>query len=296
MILVVGSTGMVGSEVCRLLAEKGRPVKAMVRTTCDPAKLARLAELGIPTVTGDLRNPDSLAEACQGADAVICTVSAMPFSYIPGVNDVQTVDRAGVMALIDAAKAAGVKHFVHTTFSKSLNSDFPLRNSKRAAEKHLIESGMMYTILRPSCFMEVWLSPAVGFDPLNGKITVYGTGDEPISWISYRDVATFAVEALANPAARNAILEMGGPVPLSTHQVIKIFEEASGRSFEITHVPAEALHQQVLAAEDDMQKSFAALMECVAYGDPIDMSLLTSQFGVKLTSVEEYAHQLIVKA
>ena len=201
MILVVGSTGMVGSEICRLLAEKGKPVKAMVRATTDLAKMENLKRLGVNLVTGDLREPASLITACQGVDEVICTVSAMPFSYQPGVNDIQKVDLDGVKSLIDAAKAAGVKHFIDTSYSKNITIDCPLTNAKRAVENHLMKSGLVYTILRPSFFMEIWLGPAAGFDPSNGKITVYGAGSLPLGWISIKDVAAFAVESLTNPAA-----------------------------------------------------------------------------------------------
>ena len=141
---------------------------------------------------------------------MICTVSAMPFCYQPGVNDIQSVDLEGVNNLIDAAKATGVKQFIYTSFSGNLDRDFPLRNAKRAVEKHLKESGLVYTILRPSMFMEVWLSPAVGFDAANAKATIYGTGDQPIAWITIQDVAQFAVESLTNPAARNTCWSWAG--------------------------------------------------------------------------------------
>ena len=164
MILVVGATGMVGSELCRLFTTQGMPLRAMVRESSDPAKVEKLKDLGAKIVKGNLCDPDSLKAACQGAEAVICTVSAMPFCYKPGVNEIQSVDFEGVINLIEAAKVTGVKQFIYTSFSGNLDRDFPLRNAKRAVEKHLKESGLIYTILRPSMFMEVWLSPAVGFD------------------------------------------------------------------------------------------------------------------------------------
>jgi NADH dehydrogenase len=292
MILVVGSTGMVGSEICRLLAEQKQPFKALVRPTSDPAKVENLKKLGAEIAVGDLREPETLKAACQGVDQVICTVSAMPFSYQPGVNDMQTVDLEGVNHLIDAAKAAGVKHFIHTTFSANIDRDFPLCNAKRAAEQHLQESGLVYTILRPSCFMEAWLSPAVGFDAANAKATIYGTGEQPIAWIAFKDVAGFAVESLENPAARNCALELGGPVSLSPHQVIKLFEQATNTPFQVTNVPAEALEAQYAGVVDPMQKSFIGLMLCVADGDPIDMRPIQQSFAVRLTPVEEYVAQV----
>jgi len=283
MILVVGSTGMIGSEICRILASKGIPFRALVRESSDPAKVERLKGYGAQLVIGNLCDQASLKAACQDVSDVICTVSAMPFSYLPGVNDIQAVDCDGVTHLIEAAKAAGVKHFIYTSFSGNIDRKFPLRDAKRTVEQHLKESGLVYTILRPSMFMEVWLSPAVGFDAANAKATVYGTGDQPIAWISLKDVAQFAVESLENPAARNSVLELGGPEPLSPHRAIKIFEEVMGKPFEVVHVPPEALQAQYDSAVDPMQKSFIGLMLCYAAGDPIDMGTVQKTFATRLT-------------
>ena len=70
MILVVGSTGMVGSGICQRLAELGRPFKALVRESSDPAKVARLKELGATLAKGDLRDPASLFAAIKGAATI----------------------------------------------------------------------------------------------------------------------------------------------------------------------------------------------------------------------------------
>jgi NADH dehydrogenase len=287
---------MVGSEICQLLASKGMPFRAVVRETSDPAKVERLRDRGAKIVKGNLCDPNSLKAACQGISAVICTVSAMPFCYLPGANDIQSVDLEGVINLIDAAKATGVKQFIYTSFSGNLDRDFPLRNAKRAVEQHLKESELVFTILRPSMFMEVWLSPAVGFDAANAKATIYGNGDQPIAWITIKDVAQFAVESLTNPAARNKVLELGGPQNLSPHQVIKLFEKAKGKTFEVTYVPPEALQAQYDGAADPMQKSFIGLMACYAAGDPIEMSAIQKSFGFRLTPVKEHIQRLTATA
>jgi len=293
MILIVGSTGMLGSGICQRLVEMGKPVKALVRATSDPNKVAKLKGLGIETVVGDLRAPDSLKAACQGVETVIDTVSAVPFSYSPGQNDVEQVDVVGAKALIDAAKAAGVKHFIYTSFTKNIDASFPLRDAKRETEGYLKDSGMVYTILRPGYFMEGWLSPMVGFDAANAKVTVYGSGDQPISLISIADVVQFAVECVTNPAARNAVLELGGPEEVSLHKVVKLFEEQGGKAFEVSHVPAEALKAQLEGASEPMQKSFAGLMYCFAVGDPIDMKTTLQAFPVKLTTVQDYVKKVV---
>ncbi|GAK53501.1 NmrA family protein [Candidatus Moduliflexus flocculans] len=289
MNLVIGATGFLGNEICRQLAEQGKPVRALVRHTSDQAKVDALKGYGVGIAQGNVRDRASLDAACRGVTAVISTISSMPMSYQPEENNIQTVDIDGVTNLIHAAKAAGVKQFIYTSFSGQIDRDFPLRNAKRTVEQRLKESGLTYTILRPSYFMEVWLSPSVGFDYVNANVRVYGAGHNPISWIAIRDVAQFAVISLENPAARNATLEMGGPEALSPLQVVKIFEEVSGKSFKTEYVPVAALEEQQKGATDPMQQSFAALMQCYAQGDAINMQTTLRVFPLHLTSVKEYA-------
>ena len=66
MILVVGSTGMLGSEICRMLASNGKPFRALVRESSDPAKVEWLTDYGARLAWGDLRDPASLQAATRG--------------------------------------------------------------------------------------------------------------------------------------------------------------------------------------------------------------------------------------
>jgi uncharacterized protein YbjT (DUF2867 family) len=288
MILVVGSTGMVGMEVCRILSDQKIPFKALVRSASDQTKVEALKNLGAQIVTGDVRQPDTLEAACHGVDKVITTLSSMPFSYQPGENNIEKVDKQGLITLIDIAKEMGVKHFIYTSISKNINSGFPLEFAKRAVESHLKQSGMIYTILRPSYFMEVWLSPAVGFDSSAHKAQIYGTGDQPISWISFKDVAKFIVEAVTNPAACDSIIELGGLEALTPHQVIMLFEEKIGAKFEVSHVPVEALQGQQSTVEDPMQKSFTGLMINYAFGDPIPMDQTLLTYPLRMITLKQF--------
>ncbi len=190
------------------------------------------------------------------------------------------------------AREAGVQQLVYTSFPP-MAASFPLQDAKRAVEKRLRGSGLTYTILQPTYFAEIWLGPAVGFDYPNRKAVIYGTGQNPISWISFVDVAQFAVASLDNPVARNATLELGGPQGISPSNVVKIFEQAGGKPFEVTHVPVEALQGQLAGATDPMQKSFTGLMLGYASGASIDMAATLKAFPVKLRTVEEHARSVM---
>lgn len=292
-VLVAGATGFLGNEICRQLKVKNLPVKAMVRTTTVPVKIEQLTKLGAQVVQGDLRNKGTLSQVLRGVTTVIATISSMPFSYKPGENDIQSVDENGMINLIDASKSAGVNHFIYTSISKNLDLEFPLRNAKRKVERYLQKSGLNYTILRPGCFMELWLSAAVGFDALNGKVNICGTGTNPLAYISFKDVARFAVESVSNPSSKNVTLELGGPQNISQLDAVKIFEEVLRKKIEVLYISVDALQSQFNGAEDPMQKSFTGLMLCVANGDSINMKNLLQVFPIKLTSVQEYVRSVV---
>lgn len=282
---------MVGRQICRLLAANGKPIRALVRATSDQVKVDELKSLGVSVVQGDLRTPESLQAACQGVSAIVATASSMPFAYRPGENTPQTTDQDGYLRLINAAQQAGVEHFIYTSFPP-LPASFPLQDAKRAVEDRLRGNGLTYTILQPTFFMEVWLSPAVGFDYPNRKATIYGVGVNRIRWISFQDVAQYAVACLDSPAVKNATLELGGPEALNPLEVVRIFEKAGGKPFEVQHVPVEALQGQFAAATDPMQKSFAAMMISYATAQPIDASATVKSSQIKLKTVREYADEV----
>ncbi|MFN2513127.1 MAG: SDR family oxidoreductase, partial [Pyrinomonadaceae bacterium] len=203
-------------------------------------------------------------------------------------DSIQTVDLEGQLNLIDAAKVAGVSRFLLISFPP-VGHEFPLQTAKRAVEEHLKNSGLSYTILQPTNFMEVWLGPALGFDAANAKARIYGAGENKISWISLKDVAKFAVATVDHPDASNEVIELGGPEALSPLEVVRIFEKSYGCPFEVEHVPEQVLREQKETASDPLQQSFAALMLYCAQDTVIDMRKTLRKFPVQLTSVEEYA-------
>lgn len=265
----------------------------MVRSTSDPAKKDILKQLGGDLVEADLRDRTTLDRACQGATAVITTSTAISSQQKGDTFD--TVDLQGQMDLIDAAVAANVGHYVFISVSGNLmmRGENPLFGAKQTVENHLRQSGLTYTILRPSCFMEIWLSPHLGFDFANAKATIYGSGQNKISYISLHDVADCAVAALSNPVARNAVIELGGLEALSPIEVVRIFEQVAGRPFEKQFVPEEALKARKIEATNPVELTFADLILTVAQGDSIDMNDTFKKFSVRPKSVREYAEMVV---
>lgn len=293
MNLIVGATGLVGGEICRRLAAEQKPVRALVRPTGDRSRIDELRAAGAELATGDLKDRASIQAACAGVTAVLSTASST-LSRQPG-DTIEGVDRTGQLQLIEAAASAGVKHFVYVSFSP-MPDDFALQRAKREVEQALTASGMAYTILRPTFFMEVWLSPALGFDAGARRARIYGTGEKPISWISFPNVAEFAVRSLAAPAARNATLTLGGPQALTPLEVVRIFEEIGGAPFAIEHMMEAVLRAGKASARTALDEAFAALSLAYAHGDAIDMRATLEAMPVRLVSVREYARWMLNEA
>jgi uncharacterized protein YbjT (DUF2867 family) len=289
--LVVGATGMLGGQIVHRLVGSGKPVKALVRTTAAPAAVEDIRALGIEVVQGDLRDPASLTRACQGVATVISTATAI--SGHQPKDSISEIDLRGQRNLVDAAGASGVRHLVYTSFSGNLRTPEPLGDSKRAVERYLMDSDIVYTILRPTYFMEGWLSPFLGFDYPNAQARIYGSGRNPISWISLRDVAEFAARCVDNPDARGKVLELGGPEPLSPLAVVRIFEKCVGRPFMVEHVPEDVLSAQLEQADNDVSKSVIGLMLDYAHGDAKDMTEVLGAFPIRLTAVRDYATRVL---
>jgi len=290
MIFVAGATGYLGGEICRRLIERGQSVRGLVRTTSDPDAVARLRGLGVECVVGDVRDRGSLDRACAGVQTVVTTVTTTR-SRQPG-DSIEATDEAGQANLVDAARAAGVGRFVYVSYSRQLDDEGPLTHAKRAVEQRVIESGMTYVILRPSYFMEVWLSPNVGFDYPKRQATIYGDGGRKISFVSLRDVAEVATRSAVGSGGSETI-ELGGPEAVTPLNVVRIFEEIGAVPFAVQQVPEEALRAQFSAATDSLQKSFAGLMLDYARGDEIPMDETSQRFALTLTSVRDYARSVL---
>ncbi|HZI67095.1 MAG TPA: NmrA family NAD(P)-binding protein, partial [Thermoanaerobaculia bacterium] len=259
MNLVVGATGVLGGEICSRLAEAGKPVRALVRKSSSAEKVAALERQGIELAYGDLTDRRSLPAACRGVRTVYSTATAIQ-SRQEG-NTLERVDREGQANLVAAAAEAGVDRFVFVSFRVGgRDFDFPLQAAKRETAERLKESGIPWTVIEASIFMEVWLGPHLGFDAKNARARVFGSGDRKISYVSYKNVAAIAIAAAESEDARNRSIEVGGPEALSPNEVIRIFEESSGRKFEVERVPESALKEMKSKATNPVEETFAGLM------------------------------------
>lgn len=293
-ILIVGATGVLGKETTRQLLAAGHKVRAMVR---DLQKSADLHEMGAELVQGDLIDPASLKKACQGVDAVLAAAHQLMGK---GQYTSEAVDDAGHRALIDAAKTAGVKHFVYTS-AQNASSNHPtdFYRTKAKIESYLKASGLSYTILRPPAFMEWHVHNLLGATVLTtGKTTIYGTGNNPTNFMAGSDVARFAVLALTDPRLKNRTINIGGPDNLSRNEVVKLYEKHMGRPAKVSHVPVGVMKVMGPILRP-VQPVLSRLMSFSVWSDTTNQrfepAAMLKEFPVTLTRVDDFVQDMVAR-
>jgi uncharacterized protein YbjT (DUF2867 family) len=294
MILVVGATGLLGFEVCRQLRDARHEVRALVRTPTSP-RVAQLAALGVHLVKGDLKAPSSLRAACAGAAVVVSTATAT--SRRGGGDTIESVDRDGQLTLVRAAADAGVHRLVYVSAAPS-RARCPFLRYKREVERAVRASGMEWVILQPTAFMDVWLSPLMGWDLQNGRARVFGKGVARTSYIDIRDVAAFAALAATRRDVVNRELVLGGPEALSGLDVVAACQDVTGRAFAVQRVPRAVLAAASLLLRpiDTRTSSLMAMGAAAArHGDIVEMAPLLAEFPVRLTTVREHIQKALAR-
>jgi uncharacterized protein YbjT (DUF2867 family) len=293
MILVVGATGIVGGMIAHRLLEQGKEVRVLVRENSPSAQLAKqgmatpvdeLIDAGAEPAYGDLKDEESLRQAVEGVQTVISSANSAGRG---GEDNVQNVDREGNRRLIEVAADAGVEHFIFiSVLGVTLDSPNDFMRAKAETERALRNSGMDFTIISPTAFMEAWPAMVVGKPALQGKpVTLVLEGRRRHSFISNRDVAAFAVAAVNNPQARNQYLAIGGPEALSWRDVVATYEQVLGRQLPVNWVqPGEP----VPGLPDPMPMLLAAQE---TYDLAVPMDETAAAYGVQLTPLEAFVRQ-----
>jgi NADH dehydrogenase len=117
------------------------------------------------------------------------------------------------------------------------NHPMELFRMKYLTEQQLQASGLPWTVIRPTAYMETWAA-LVG-EPLlkTGKTTIFGRGDNPINFVSVYDIAQFVELAVTDPAMQGVMVEVGGPENITMRQVVQTFETVSGKHSTMNSVP-----------------------------------------------------------
>lgn len=321
MILVVGATGQLGTAVVnRIAAGPDQQVRAFVR---EGSEYRHLIRPGIDLAFGDLRDEESVRNACNGVQSVIATASVV---FPRGRYDFARDEGNGYENLIAAASDANLDRLVFISNQAPTYRRIATIRFKRLIEEKLRNSNVPFTIVRSAPFMDDYFA-LIGSDiPLcgaeaptlqrafwfshhftsltsnlierHGVAIVTGTPDRRHSFIALDDVADFLVRACGRPDMRNRLLTIGGPEALSWRQVVELYQRLLGRRVRIASSPAwsSALTSLALRPLSPAAANQMALLWLVGSHDIIvDSSDTAAELGITPTSAEEFLTERIAR-
>jgi len=211
-ILVTTPSGKVGQELVRILKAQG----VSLRLGAHSVEKTRAAFPGLEVVPLDHTDPTTHAAAVAGVDAV----------YLASPGDFPS---APEKALVDAAKRAGVKKIVKLAAMGVERTDNPLRQ----VEEHVRASGIPFTFLHPTWFMQNYSTSMAG--ALKSGTLAEPAGDGKTAFIDTRDIAAVAARALTEAGHEGQTYNLTGPELLSRADVAALAGKALGKP--ITYVP-----------------------------------------------------------
>jgi uncharacterized protein YbjT (DUF2867 family) len=217
-VLVVGASGKYAGFVVPELIKRGATVRALIR---DRKKADEVRNRGASeTAIGDLSDPESLRSAASGVDGVFHINPA----FAPNESEL------GV-AMVEAAKAAGVRKFVfsgvyHPSLSRMVN-----HRSKLPVEEALYQSGLEFTNLQPAMFMQTldlgWKATLA-----SGKLSLPYSKTAKACYVDYRDVAEAAAIALTSDKLAYGTFELAAPGMVDRVELAALMSETLGRTIE----------------------------------------------------------------
>ena len=235
LILVSGATGQQGGAVARSLLGCGIGVRALTR---DPEKpeAKELVDLGAEVASGDLEDRSSIERVLDGVHGVF----SVQQSWETGVEGEV---RQGVL-LADAAKAAGVDHYVYSSVgSAHRETGIPHFESKWEVEEHVRGSGVPYTVLRPVFFVQNW--EFMGEPILGGTLPQPLDPDKPFQMVDANDIGVFATMAFENPGEWiGREVDLVGD-EMTMPQIADTFSRVIGRQVDYFQVPWDQFEEQM---------------------------------------------------
>ena len=231
MICVTGAGGTVGREVVKQLELAKVPFRVAYFSK-DKADAA-LAK-GIDAVIIDYNRPDTLRAAFQGCDKL----------FLLGPNALNQTQLE--LNAVEAAKAVGVQYIVKQSVMGAEAEDFSLALIHRPVEQAIESSGMSWTFLRPSSFMQNVIT--FMSETIKAESAFYSaSGVAKISHVDVRDIASVAVKALTEPTHVGKVYTLTGSEALTYDELAQELSTVLGRSISHISLAHEDLKQAMLA-------------------------------------------------
>ena len=232
MLLIAGCNGHVGKEIVRKCIAKKIPARCF---DIKPLELPGEDIAGLEIVTGDITKLDDVRKAVKGVDVVMDVIG------MRGETKVLThemVEHGGMKNIIQAGKESQVKHILYTSvMGVEPNSPAMSLSAKWNTEQSLINSGIPYTIFRPSGYFVDFAEYFAPKIQKTGAFTIVGDGTTKLQPLDPVDLAEAFLQAVDNEKVKNKIVKIAGPEVFTLAGIIVLVGKVVGREAKIKKMP-----------------------------------------------------------
>lgn len=244
LVVVFGGSGFIGTQVVRALAKRGARVRIAMRRPHLGHTLRVLGDVGqIQLMQANIRYPESIDRALEGADAVVNLVAVLHES---GTQKFNTLHVEGARAVAEAAARRGIQRIVHFSALGAGPTGAKYARSKFAGERAVLEAAPSATIFRPSIvfgpedhffnrFGQMARNPWL--DGMLGTIPLIGGGKTKFQPVFVGDVADGVCAALEREDARGRVYELGGPSVYTFKELMQYVKCETDRSTPLLPLP-----------------------------------------------------------
>lgn len=292
-LLIVGATGVLGKASAKLFLNNGYAVKAVVRNA---EKAEDLKVLGAQIIKGDLVEPETIINICDGCEVILASAHSMMGK---GKNTSDAVDYKGHKLLIDAAVKAGVQQFIYVSaYGAAADHPVDFFRTKYKIEQYLIKSGLTYTILRPAAFMEWHMHNLLGKGLVEkNKTILFGKGDNPTNFIAASNVAQLVFKIYKKEEFYNKIIELSGPENLTKNEVVNLYSKHLHTKSRVTHVPRGVLKAFSFLLKP-IHPGLARIMQVSLLADTQNATMANAssieRFGITPTKAENFIKTQVI--
>ena len=235
LVLVTGATGFLGRHVVRELVAHHHDVLCLVHS---PGKERVFSSLDVEVHYGSILDRESLTQALYGVQAVVHLVGIIRPTRRASFDQVH---RQGTANIAEAAKESGVREIVYVSaMGATLDSKYPYLYSKYQGEIRVINSGLNYTILRPSVIFgqgDEFLTALAGLVRMGPVAPVVGSGKNRMQPVAVEDVARCIAVSVGNSMVKGRTFNLGGPQRLSYNEILEEVAIAMGKELRRVHIP-----------------------------------------------------------
>jgi uncharacterized protein YbjT (DUF2867 family) len=288
MIFLAGCNGHIGKEIVKKCVERSIPFRGF---DVKPLEIKWMDTSKLDVVTGDITNPEQVKKASAGAQVIMDVIGLRKETK---ELTHEMVEHGGMKNLIEAARKNKIGHIIYISVGGvAPGSPAKTIQAKWNTEQSLINSGITYTIFRPSGYFSDFLEYFAPTIIKTGKMQAIGDGTKRMQPVAPEDVAEALLQSAGNEKAKNKIFGIAGPEIFTYNELVELIAKVVGKPVTIAH--KSLLLLKVVFTLTGASKDFLYRATRESINTPEEEKALKEAFNINFQRIEPWLRENLKK-